>query len=424
MVKGSSSQSNWTPILLAVGAGVLTAMQIGKVPPALPVIAEDLELSRVTAGLVASLFFVVGAVFGVVVGAMADRFGERRLLYGGLLLLTLGSLIGGLNAATGILLATRVIEGVGYIAIMVSAPKIITGVARPRDVPFAIGIWSTFMPLGMAIIMVLSPFMLAGIGWQGMWLANAATLTAFIAVLPLGLRPEGRRRSDAGSQSKVTGGVSNAEKVGTVVPDGFDWPGAKTLMAQPGPWLLGLIFTLYSLQWFAVMTWLPTFLIETQGRSLTSASLFAAFVVFVNVFGNLAAGWMMMRRGVPRWGLIAFSFVIMAATIPLVFSAGVGSEGKILLALSFSALTGMLPAACLAGAAAHAPSPAQNAMSNGFVIQGATIGSLLGPPIMGALTTSFGSWENFWWVMLIGPAIGLLLVARLRSAERQLLAAS
>ena len=191
-------------------------------------------------------------------------------------------------------------------------------------------------------------------------------------------------------------------------------------MARPGPWLLGSIFTLYSLQWFAVMTWLPTFLIETQGRSLTSASLLAALVVFVNVFGNIAAGWMMMKRDAPRWILIATSFVIMAATVPLIFSVAVGGEAKILLAIAFSSLTGLLPAACLAGAAAHAPSPAQNAMSNGFVIQGATIGSLLGPPVMGALMSSFGSWDDFWWVMLIGPAIGLVLVMGLRRAERRL----
>ena len=415
------SHSNWTTILLAVGAGIITAMQVGKVPPALPVIAEDLELSRVTAGLVASLFFVVGALFGVAVGAIADRFGERRLLFGGLILLALGSLIGGLAAETGILLATRVIEGVGYIAVAVSAPKIISGAARPGDVPLAIGIWSTFMPMGMAIIMVLSPFMLDGIGWQGLWLVNAAVLAAFIAVLPLGLRPKSRRGQEPRSLQQANDGAPRIEAPHAEAPRAFDWPGTKALMARPGPWLLGVIFTLYSLQWFAVMTWLPTFLIETQGRSLTNASLFAALVVFVNVFGNLAAGWIMMRRGAPRWSLIAFSFVIMATTIPLVFSAAVGGDGKILLAIAFSSLSGLLPAACLAGAAAHAPSPAQNAMSNGFVIQGATIGSLLGPPIMGALTSSFGSWENFWWVMLIGPAIGLVVVVRLRSAERRLL---
>lgn len=411
-----SEKSNWTAILLAVAAGIVTAMQIGKVPPALPVIAEDLELSRVTAGLVASLFFVVGAVFGVAVGAMADRLGERRLLYAGVAFLGLGSLIGGLAAETGILLATRVLEGVGYVAVTVCAPKIIAGAARPGDVPFAIGIWSTFMPMGMAIIMLLSPFMLDGIGWQGMWLVNAAIVAVFIAILPLGLRPERQRGRGQGAANGEAAPAGEA-------PRAFDWPGAKALAARPGPWLLGFIFTLYSLQWFAVMTWLPTFLIETQGRSLTSASLFAALVVFVNVFGNVAAGWMMMKRDAPRWILIGFSYVVMAATVPLVFSAGVGGEAKILLAIAFSALTGLLPAACLAGAAAHAPSPAQNAMSNGFVIQGATIGSLVGPPIMGALTSSFGSWENFWWVMLIGPAIGLVLAAGLRGAERRLVKA-
>ncbi len=400
------SKTNWTTVALAVGAGVVTAMQVGKVPPALPVIAADPELSRVTAGLVASLFFVVGALFGIAVGGMADRFGERRLLFGGLVLLALGSVIGGLVDDIAVLLVTRVIEGVGYAAVTVSAPKIISTTAKPADVPVAIACWSTFMPLGMAIIMVLSPFMLDGIGWQGVWLVNAAVVVVFIVVAALGL---GR-----GYQSKQGQGT------GAEAPPAFDWPGTKALLARPGPWLLGFIFTLYSLQWFAVMTWLPTFLIETQDRSLTSASLFAALVVFVNVFGNLAAGWIMLRGGAPRWLLIGFSFVIMGITVPLVFSAGVGTDAKIPLAIAFSAMTGLLPAACLAGAAAHAPSPAQNAMSNGFVIQGATIGSLLGPPVMGALTSAFGNWENFWWVMLIGPAIGLVLVVRLRGADSKL----
>ncbi len=423
MHRTTEGSSNWTVILLAVGAGIVTAMQIGKVPPALPVIAEELELSRVTAGLVASLFFVVGALGGVALGAVADRFGERRLLFVGLACLAFGSLIGGLVDEIGVLLATRVLEGVGYIAVTVSAPKIIAGAARPADVPFAIAVWSTFMPLGMAAIMVASPFLLDGIGWQGVWLVNAGVVAAFSAVLAFGWRPESRRGRVQGSlapQQQEEESALRGEAPSAEAPPGFDWAGTKALMARPGPWLLGFIFTLYSLQWFAVMTWLPTFLIETQGRSLTSASLFASLVVFVNVFGNVAAGWMMMQRGAPRWLLIAFSYLVMAATVPLVFSAGVGGEAKIPLAIAFSALTGMLPAACLAGAAAHAPTRSQNAMSNGFVIQGATIGSLLGPPVMGALTSSFGSWENFWWVMLIGPAIGLVLVAGLRGAERKL----
>ncbi|MBT3926761.1 MAG: hypothetical protein HOF33_07220, partial [Rhodospirillaceae bacterium] len=124
-----------------------------------------------------------------------------------------------------------------------------------------------------------------------MWLVNAGVLAVFIAVAAVGLAE--RKHAKRGQGAKA--------------PPAFDWPGAKALMARPGPWLLGFIFTLYALQWFAVMTWLPTFLIETQQRSLTNASLFAALVVFVNVAGNLAAGWLMVRGGLPRWLLIGFS---------------------------------------------------------------------------------------------------------------------
>ncbi|PPR21440.1 MAG: hypothetical protein CFH39_01786 [Alphaproteobacteria bacterium MarineAlpha10_Bin2] len=399
--------SRWGVIALAVAAGVIAAMQVGKVPPTLPLIAEDLALSRVSSGLVASLFFAVGAVFGVAIGGVADRFDELRVMFAGLALLALGSLLGGLIADSGVLLATRVIEGLGYTAVAVTAPKIIAVAARPADMVIAIGIWSTFMPLGMALIMVLSPLMLDGIGWQGVWLVNAAVIAVFAGVLAVGMRKE------------RSGGAGDGRAAQTAAAPVFDWAGVRILMARPGPWLLGLCFALYTIQWFAIMAWLPTFLVETQGRSLTSASLFAALVVFANISGNLGAGWL-LHLGVARWLLIAVAFVVGAVTGALIFSGGIGVEANIPLAVVFSAFTGLLPSACIAGAAMHAPTQAQNAMSNGFVIQGSTIGSLLGPPVLGALAASFGNWENFWWVMLIGPAIGLFVTAGLRGAERRL----
>jgi MFS family permease len=63
-------------------------------------------------------------------------------------------------------------------------------------------------------------------------------------------------------------------------------------------------------------------------------------------------------------------------------------------------------------------------MANGFAIQGSTIGSLAGPPILGALAASFGNWENFWWALLVGPGIGLGVVAVLRGAEWRLVRGS
>ena len=234
-------------------------------------------------------------MFGVAIGGVADRFDELRVMFVGLALLALGSLLGGLIADSGVLLATRVIEGLGYTAVAVTAPKIIAVAARPADMVIAIGIWSTFMPLGMALIMVLSPLMLDGIGWQGVWLVNAAVIAVFAGVLAVGMRKE------------RSGGARDGRAAQSAAAPVFDWAGVRILMARPGPWLLGLCFALYTIQWFAIMAWLPTFLVETQGRSLTTASLFAALVVFANISGNLGAGWL-LHLGVARWLLIAVAF--------------------------------------------------------------------------------------------------------------------
>lgn len=404
-----NNPSRWPTIGLAVAAGVIAAMQVGKVPPSLPLISEELELSRVTAGLIASLFFVAGALLAVVMGTMTDRFGERRLLFFGLTLLATGSLIGGLIPDSGVLLATRVVEGLGYTSVVVTAPKIIAATAGRKDTVLALGIWSCFMPTGMALMMLISPALMGAMGWQGLWLFNAATLAVFAGILALGLHHspwQAKRR--------------NSQPDNSPAPNPFDWSGARRLMACPGPWLFALCFTLYTIQWFAIMAWLPTFLIESQGRGLAGASMLAALVVFSNVFGNLAAGWT-MHRGVPRWALISTAFIAMGTTGALIFSSGVvGTEAKVPLAIIFSALGGLLPASCIAGVVVHSPSPAQNAMANGFVIQGSAIGSLIGAPVLGALSTSYGNWENFWWVMLIAPVIGIGVAALLRGPEQQL----
>ncbi len=412
-MSSETQQTNKIIIALGLAAGAIAAMQVGKVPPALPLIAADLELSRVASGLVASLFFAAGALLGVTMGGLADRFGELSLMYIGLAILALSSLIGGLVADSAALLATRITEGLGYTCIVVSAPKIIAAAARSRDIPLALGIWSTFMPTGMAFVIVLSPAMIGALGWQGVWFINAGLIVAFAGLLAVVLGTGKTTRRMAAAAGVQEGGSHPV----------FDWPGVRRLLARPGPWLFAFCFTLYTIQWFAIMAWLPTFLIESQGRGLAAASYFAALVVAGNILGNLAAGWL-MQRGVARWTLIAIAFVVMAITGALIFSTGVVSpDAKIPLAFIFSALGGLLPASCIAGSVAHAPSSALNAMANGFAIQGSTIGSLAGPPVLGALAAIYGNWENFWWALLVGPAIGLGFVAMLRSAERRMAAA-
>ena len=262
------------------------------------------------------------------------------------------------------------------------------------------GMWGTYMPVGMALSMVIATWTLGSIGWRGLWFVNAGIVLLFVFVFAWGASPR-RWHSPA-----VTGGA-------------FDGEGARATLARPGPWLFGACFVLFSIQWLALMAWLPTFMIETQGHSLTEAARLAALVVLSTAVGSVAGGWFMHRR-IARWLLIAIAYVVMGVCGALVFAPFVPAGIKIPLGTAFALVGGMLPAACLAGAAAHAPGQAQVAMASGFVVQGAALGSVLGPPVLAAVTIMFGGWDAAWWTMTVCPGIGLAATIALRRAERRL----
>ena len=394
-------RTRWGVISVAVFGGVVVGYAVGKVPPTIGLISDEFGLDKVTAGWLASIFFAYGAGFGVLTGMAGGRIGARALLLTGVLVLVLSGVAGAFATGAAMLLAVRVFEGISFAAIVASVPKITVDAARPEDRELALGIWSAYMPAGMALAMVVAPFLAEPLGWRGLWWlsAGAALVSAVLAALGTTRRrwPEQPRRD---------------------VHAGFDWAGARATLPVGALWLYGGAFMLFTVQWFAIAAWLPTFLTETQGRGPIGAALFSALVVGVNVFGNLIGGWLMHRR-VPRFVLVGAANVIMAVTGALILAGFVPDDAKIPLAIVFSTLSGILPVAAYAGAAAHAPRPALAAMGNGFMAQGAAIGMLLGPPLMAVVVGGFGSWEAAWWCMLICPAIGLAITARLFAIERR-----
>ncbi|MBM3482369.1 MAG: MFS transporter [Alphaproteobacteria bacterium] len=400
-VQVAVKRTRWDVVALGIAAGVMIGVAVGKVPPAIGLISDEFTLDRVTAGWLASIFFAFGAVMGALTGFAGGRIGERMLLLAGLAVLAIGGAIGAASGSGGMLLALRVIEGFGFAAIAVAAPKLTVDAATEEDRDLALGIWSAYMPAGMALSMVLAPALLPAIGWRGMWLVGAA---ATVAVAVLAFAGTSRRRwPDQPARA------ANAP---------LDWAGARATVSRTVLWLYAGSFVLFTVQWFAIAAWLPTFLTETQGRSGLAAALFSALVVAVNVVGNVAGAWL-LHRGVPRWLLIAAVMIIMAVTGALILGSFMPDDGKIPLAIIFSAGSGLLPAAAFSGAAVHAPKASLMAMANGIILQGAAVGMLAGPPLLAAVVGGLGSWADAWWTMLVCPAIGLGLAAGIYARERK-----
>ena len=396
----SSGRTRWDIVALALTAGYVVGLQVGKVPPALPMLQAELGLPRIIAGLIASSFYGIGAVFGVAGGLLIDRLGARRTILAGGAVMALASVAGGLAESGTQLLAARIVEGFGFATLTVAAPKLIVAATGADMRRFALGAWGTYMPVGMALSLLIATGLLGAIGWRGLWFLNAGLILLFLLAIVWGTAPR-RWQPPA-----ATGAV----------PDGA---GVRATLARPGPWLFGMCFLLFSIQWLALMTWLPTFLIETQGRSFAGSALLTALIVSATALGAVA-GASLMHRGAARWLLIGTAYVAMGVCAAALFAPFTPDTAKIPLALCFSLVGGLLPAACLEGGAAHAPSQDQIAMASGFVAQGAALGSVLGPPLLAAVTDAVGDWSSAWWTMFACPGLGLAAVVAVRRADARI----
>lgn len=394
------SRTRWSLVILATLAGVIGSMQIGKAPPAIPELRAELALGLIAAGWIASIFNATSAALGATAGIFADRFGHRHAAVGGLVMLAIGSVLGGLAPSAGTLLAARFIEGIGFLVIVVACPSLIARVCEPRHVRLAIGIWASYMPAGVATMMLLSPWLLDTIGWRGLWLVNAGI--ALVAAAAFWLMTHGLQLPATGRRS---------------------WAAVRAATTLPGPWLLAGCFACYSMQFFAVMSWLPTFLVEELGAPLSLAALLTALVVAANMIGTWLGGWL-LHRGVERWILLAAVAATVSFLAAAVYSGPFPVAVRVGCAFVFSVIGGILPTACLAGAPAHAPSPAQVGAVNGIIVQGANLGTLLGPPALAAAVAFAGGWSRAGWLLPIAGAAGFVLALGLRRVERRKAAAS
>ena len=107
---------------------------ICKVPPALPLLRADLGLTLVQSGFIATMFYVMGSVVGVFVGAVVDRYGQKRFALIGLACMCAGGLYGVFVHDYAGLLISRFVEGVGFMLFTVAGAPLLTAcrIASPR----------------------------------------------------------------------------------------------------------------------------------------------------------------------------------------------------------------------------------------------------------------------------------------------------
>jgi MFS family permease len=366
--------TRWSAVWAVFAGGLVCGAYVGKVPPALPLQREELGLTLVESGFIATTFNVIGMLVGMFVGVLCDRLGHKRLGLAGIAVMCLAGLLGAAAWGFPSLLASRFFEGVGFILFTVAGSALMAAAAEAADRTKAMGLWSSYMPAGGSAAILVAPLVLASFGWRGWWVAMS--LVAALAFVLLARHAPATRY----------GAVSSLKL-------------ALESLAQPASVALALLFAFYVAQWTSVMIWLPTFLVEERGASAGLASLLTAFMVLVNVPGNLAGGWL-LARGVRRGPLILSACAVMVVTDIGMLSSLLPDGLRYASCLLFSLCVGVIPACIFSGVVVHAKTPQHVGTTNGMVMQTSQAGQFFGPILLAWLATHFGGWGASLWAML------------------------
>lgn len=111
-------------IVLLAGLSAISTLSTNIILPAFPDIGEQLGVSARELGLTLSSFFITFALAQLVVGPLADRYGRKKLILGGLSIFIVGTVVGGLAGSFETLIIGRVIQALGVCAAAVLARAI------------------------------------------------------------------------------------------------------------------------------------------------------------------------------------------------------------------------------------------------------------------------------------------------------------
>ena len=373
------SNTSWPKVLVLIGAGVAVALQVGKVPVALPYLQADLDMSLVQSGWVVSIFGLVAAIGAAFLGMTADRLGQMRMAIAGLVLTACASFAGGLVTTGNALLVTRVAEGFGFLLTATSIPPLVYRVSSERHRRTALALWSLFLPTGSFLMMTLSGPILAGFDWRVLWMATSAlVLCAAVPVLLIG-----RTIPQVQHQATAPG-----------------LKGALRTVWRPAPMIAALAFGLYAAQYFILAGFLPLILITLDGFSPVSAAIMGAGFILMNVFGNLGSGWL-HGRGLRSSSLIMSGAAAVALLSLVVFNTGFPVELRIAGALLFGAFAGLIPSSLFAMIPMLAGRASAISVMSGVLTQGSALGQLSGPPLAAAGVAALGGWGTATPIMLM-----------------------
>jgi EmrB/QacA subfamily drug resistance transporter len=424
-VSGATSRIALRSRLGALTLALLCAVQFldivdsSIVNVALPSIQHSLNFSQQNLQWVASGYILTYGGFLLLGGRLGDLLGRRRMLLAGLAVFAVASLTAGLSGSAGLLVAARLVQGIGAALMAPAALSELTTTFREgKDRNTALGIWGAISGIAAAAGVFLGGLLSQGPGWRWVFFVNPP-ICVLVVVGALALLSSGRRARNLASTFDTQGAVLVTGGMLLLVyslvrAPVAGWGSAQTILTLTASAILIAAFVLNELR--SPNPLIPLAILRVKGLVAADLTQLIAFAGFFSMlfyatlymqevlhYSPLKAGaaYLPITAGFAVAGGVASQLITRIGTRPVVIAgcllaaAGIYYVSRVPLHGSYvgDLLPGFLVMSLGAGAvfvsiaaAANAGVPADKAgLAAGLLNSTQQVGSALGLAILSAL---------------------------------------
>ncbi len=306
--------NRWTILAVLFLARMAMAFQFQSVGAVSPVMARELGLDLAAIGLLIGLYFAPGAVVALPGGAVAARFGEKRVVTIAMAAMLAGSVLIALSETWAVILAGRGIAGAGGVVLNIVMTKMLVDWFEGREVSTAMAIFVNSWPVGIALALLVLP---AAAVWGGLgaaWWSTAALVAGGLALFAALYRAPPGKAAD---------------------------PNAPLPTARALPWgalgLAALIWAGYNTALALILSFGPTILADRGWSIAAAGSAISAFTLIFALF--VPVGGIVADRTGRRDAVIAVSLLAFAVLMPLL--PALSGSGLVALLLLVGAAFGL-----------------------------------------------------------------------------------
>ena len=333
-------------------------------------------LDSVTFGTLMSAIAVIGVVLVFPAAFIARRMGLKNVILLSVACLGAGSAVGGLTSDLNVLMASRLLEGVGIGLIGVAAPSCVTIWFPERKRGLALGIWATWVPVGSVVAFNSAPAIAGALGYQAVFFVIAAVCAVAFLLFALVYKMPPGATGDMGVEGTFKESLKYCK--------------------NRRIWILGAVFFLFAFTTIGIMnTYYNTFLETQLGFGAQTASSLSSIIMLLSLIVAPLTGFVSDRLPLGRKYLVGLVMMgMLFLTGWCMFYTGPGAVAVMWFVIVLQGVGGGM---CGGSLRPMAPMLMRNTAMGATMAMAImqfcqNLGSTLGSPVFGALQEAIG-WD-------------------------------